>query len=77
MPTPDAPVSLGTLALTKDGSRRKKVKDTGKLAKMADVNTPWEGLDMRSHRKFQAEHLNGGGLNGSRREPTTKRRGLE
>ena len=36
--TPDAPMPLGTLALTKDGSQ-KKVKDTGELAKMAGTNT--------------------------------------
>ena len=35
----DALVSLGTFALTKDGSQ-KRVKDTGELAKMVDTNTP-------------------------------------
>ena len=54
MPTWDAPVSLGTLSLTKDESR-KKVKGTEELTKMADTNTPEEGLGMSSH-KFQAEH---------------------
>ena len=34
MPTLDGPVSQGTLALTKDGSR-KKVKDMRELAKVA------------------------------------------
>ena len=39
MLTPGDPMSPGTSALTKDGSR-KRVKDTGELAKMADTNTP-------------------------------------
>ena len=38
MPTPDVYVSLGTFALTKDGSQ-KKVKDIGELAKMVGTNT--------------------------------------
>ena len=29
---------------------------------MVDTNTSWEGQDMRSCRKFQAKHLNEGGL---------------
>ena len=52
MPTLDVCASLGTFALTKDGSQ-KKVKDTEELAKMVDTNTSKEGTDMRSHRKFQ------------------------
>ena len=47
----DAPVSLGTLALTKDGSQ-KRVKDTGELTKMADTNAPQKEPDTRSQRKF-------------------------
>lgn len=47
----DCTMSLGTLALTKDGSQ-KRIKDTGELTKIADINVPWEGPDMRSHRKF-------------------------
>ena len=57
MPSPDTCASLGTLALTKDGSQ-KRVKDTGELTKMVDTNTPYEEPDMRSQRKFQVEHLN-------------------
>ena len=38
MPTLDVRASLGTLALTKDGSQ-KKVKDMGELAKMVDTNS--------------------------------------
>ena len=58
---PHAPVSLGALALTKDGSQM-KVKEMRELAKMADGNTPLEGPDMRPHREFWAEHLNEGRL---------------
>ena len=54
---PHAPVSLGTLALIEDGSQ-KRVKDTKELAKMVDTKAPEKGLDVRSHRKFRAEHLN-------------------
>ena len=39
MPTPAVRESLGTLALTKDGSQ-KKVKGTGELAKKVDINEP-------------------------------------
>ena len=39
MPIPDGPVSLGSVALTKDGSQ-KRVKDTWELKKMADTNAP-------------------------------------
>ena len=57
MPSPGACAALGTLALTKDGSK-KRVNGTGKLTKMAHTNASWEGPDRQSHRKFPAEHLN-------------------
>ena len=56
MPTLDACVWLGTLALTKYGSWN-RVWNTGELTKMADINTPWKEPDVRSHRKFWAKHL--------------------
>ena len=45
--------SLETLDLTENGSQR-KVKDAEELTKMAHYRG---GPDMRSHRKFWAEHL--------------------
>ena len=36
---PDAPVSPGTLALTKNGSQR-RVKNSGELTKVADTVAP-------------------------------------
>ena len=53
MPTLDVCVSWGTLALTKDGSQ-KKVKRYGDTGKSISLQ---EELDMRSHRKLQAEYL--------------------
>ena len=67
---PDTPVPLGTLVPTKDGSQ-KRVKDTGELAKMVYPSIAQGGLGMRSRRKFQAEHLNWGGLK-ERRERSMK-----
>ena len=32
------------------------------MAEIVDTNTPKEGLDMKSGRKFQAKHSNQGGL---------------
>lgn len=37
MPSPNAPMSLETLALAKNGSQ-KRVRDTGELIKMVDSN---------------------------------------
>ena len=48
---PDACASLGTLALTKDGSQ-KRIKDTGELTKIVDTNAPHEELDVWPSRKF-------------------------
>ena len=44
----EAPVSQGTLLLTKDGNQKKvkRYKGTGKSSSL------WEELDMRSHRNL-------------------------